>query len=37
MPDALGELELPPGLQMAYPTVLSYVYDSMIGDDRRCL
>jgi len=37
VPDALGELELPRGLHVAYPIVLSYYYDGMIGDDRSCL
>jgi len=37
VPEALGELELPRGLHVAYPTVLSYYYDGMMGDDRSCL
>jgi len=37
VPEALGELELPRGLHVAHPTVLSYYYDRMIGDDRSCL
>jgi len=37
VPEALGELELPRGLHVAYPTVLSYYYDRMMGDDRSCL
>ena len=37
VPEALGDLELPRGLQVAYPTVLSYNYDRMMGDDLSCL
>jgi len=37
VPEALGELELPRGLHVAYPTMLSYYYDRMMGDDRSCL
>jgi len=37
VPEALGELELPRELHVAYPTVLSYYYDGMMGDDRSCL
>jgi len=37
VPEALGELELPRRLHVAYPTVLSYYNDCMIGDDRSCL
>jgi len=37
VPEALGELKLPRGLHVAYPTVLSYYYDGMMGDDRSCL
>jgi len=36
-PEALGELELPRGLHVAYPAVLSYYYDRMMKDDRSCL
>jgi len=35
--EALGELKLPRRLHVAYPTVLSYYYDRMMGDDRNCL
>jgi len=37
VPEALDDLELPRGLHVAYPTVLSYYYDRMMGDDRSCL
>jgi len=37
MPAALDDLELPRGWHVAYPTVLSYYYDRMMGDDRGCL
>jgi len=37
VPKALDDLELPRGLHVAYPTVLSYYYDRMMGDDRSCL
>jgi len=37
VPKALGELELPRRLHVAHPTVLSYSYDRMMGDDRSCL
>jgi len=37
VPEALGEFELPRGLHVAYPTVLSYYYDRMMGHDRGCL
>ena len=37
VPAALDDLELPRGLHVAYPTVLSYYYDRMMGDDRSCL
>jgi len=37
VPEALDDLELPRGLHVAYPTVLSCYYDSMMGDDRSYL
>jgi len=37
VPEALEDLELPRGLHLAYPTVLSYCYDRMMGDDWSCL
>ena len=37
VPAALEDSKLPRGLHMAYPTVLSYSYDRMKGDDRSCL
>ena len=37
VPETLDALELPRGLHLAYLTVLSYDYDSMMGDDRSCL
>jgi len=37
VPVALDDLELPQGLHVAYPTVLSYYYDHMMRDDRSCL
>jgi len=37
VPKALGDLELPRGLHVAYPTVLSYYYRRMMGDDVSCL
>jgi len=37
VPEALDDLELQRGLHVAYPTVLSYYDDRMMGDDRSCL
>jgi len=37
VPAALDDLELPRGLHVAYPTVLSYYYERMMGYDRSCL
>jgi len=37
VPAALDEMELPRGLHVAFPTVLSYYFDRMMGDDRSCL
>jgi len=37
VPETLDALELLRGLHLAYLTVLSYDYDSMMGDDRSCL
>ena len=37
VPAALDDLELPRGLHVAYPTVLSNYYDRMMGDDRSCI
>ena len=37
VPEALGELMLPRGLQVAYPTMLSFVFDRMMRDDRSCI
>jgi len=37
VPEALDDLELPRGLHVTYPTMLSYYYDRMMGDDRSCL
>ena len=37
VPEALGDLELPQELHVAYPTVLSYYYHRMMGDDISCL
>jgi len=37
VPEALGAFKLPRWLHVANPTVLSYYYDCMMGDDRSCL
>ena len=37
VPEALDDLELPRGLHVTFPTVLTYDYDRMTGDARSCL
>jgi len=37
VPEALDDFELPRGLHVAFPTVLSYYLDRTMGEDRSCL